>query len=60
VRAALYLRVSTREQTVENQERELRIVAERKGYEVVAVYRDSGISGSKGMGGQGLMSCTGP
>lgn len=47
-RAALYLRVSTDDQTVANQERELRIVAERAGWEIVAVYRDEGISGSKG------------
>ena len=48
MRAALYLRVSTTEQTTENQERELRIVAERMGHEIVEVYRDFGISGSKG------------
>ncbi len=47
-RVALYLRVSTRGQTVENQERELREVADRAGWEVVAVYKDEGISGSKG------------
>jgi len=47
-RAALYLRVSTREQTTENQERELREVAGRKGCEIVQVYQDHGISGAKG------------
>lgn len=47
-RVALYLRVSTDEQTTENQERELRQVAERAGWEIVAVFRDEGISGSKG------------
>jgi DNA invertase Pin-like site-specific DNA recombinase len=47
-RAALYLRVSTLEQTTENQERELRAVAERMGSEIVAVHRDNGISGAKG------------
>ena len=44
MRAAIYLRVSTDEQTTENQERELRATAERAGHEVVAVYRDAGIS----------------
>ena len=43
MRAAIYLRVST-----DNQERELRAAAERIGHEIVAVYRDAGISGSKG------------
>lgn len=47
-RAALYLRVSTDEQTTENQERELREAAGRAGWEIVAVYRDEGISGAKG------------
>src|SRR3954449_10032876 len=48
MRAALYLRVSTDGQTTANQERELRAAAERMGHEIVAVYRDAGISGSKG------------
>jgi DNA invertase Pin-like site-specific DNA recombinase len=47
-RIALYLRVSTAEQTVENQRRELEAVAERHGWNVVAVFTDAGISGSKG------------
>ena len=47
MRAAIYLRVSTDEQTTDNQERELRSAAERIGHEIVAVYRDAGISGSK-------------
>jgi DNA invertase Pin-like site-specific DNA recombinase len=47
-RAALYVRVSTDKQTVENQIRELRQVAERRGWEVVQVYSDAGISGAKG------------
>jgi DNA invertase Pin-like site-specific DNA recombinase len=47
-RAALYLRVSTIDQTTANQERELRQVAERAGWEVYKVYKDHGISGSKG------------
>jgi hypothetical protein len=47
-RAVLYLRVSTVDQTTANQERELRAVAERAGWEVVHVYKDHGISGAKG------------
>lgn len=46
-RAALYLRVSTTEQTTDNQELELRAVASRMGAEVT-VYKDHGISGAKG------------
>src|SRR5438874_5223411 len=47
-RVARYLRVSTTEQTVENQQRELEAVAERHGWNVVAVFTDAGISGIKG------------
>jgi DNA invertase Pin-like site-specific DNA recombinase len=47
-RAALYVRVSTDHQSVENQVRELKEVAERRGWTVVEVYRDAGISGAKG------------
>ncbi len=47
-RAALYLRVSTLNQTTVNQERELRGVASRIGCEIVKVYKDHGISGAKG------------
>ena len=47
-RAALYVRVSTDHQSVENQVRELTQVAERRGWTVVEVYRDAGISGAKG------------
>src|SRR4051812_39150375 len=47
-RVALYLRVSTTEQTVENQRRELEQVAERRGWTIAAVYEDAGISGAKG------------
>jgi DNA invertase Pin-like site-specific DNA recombinase len=36
------------EQTVENQQRELEAVAERHGWNVVAVFTDTGISGTKG------------
>ena len=47
-RAVLYLRLSTTDQTTANQERELRQVAERAGWEIVHVYKDHGISGAKG------------
>jgi DNA invertase Pin-like site-specific DNA recombinase len=42
-RAALYVRVSTDAQTVENQIRELRQVAGRRGWDVAEVYNDAGI-----------------
>jgi len=45
---ALYLRVSTGEQTVENQRRELLAAAERRGWRVVAEFCDEGVSGAKG------------
>jgi DNA invertase Pin-like site-specific DNA recombinase len=48
MRAALYLRVSTADQDTERQERELRAVAESRGYQITEVYRDHGISGAKG------------
>jgi DNA invertase Pin-like site-specific DNA recombinase len=51
-RAALYVRVSTDAQTVENQIRELRQVAGRRGWDVVQVYSDAGISGAKGRNGR--------
>ena len=47
-RAALYLRVSTGEQTVENQRLELEAAAESSGWQVVTTYADNGISGAKG------------
>jgi DNA invertase Pin-like site-specific DNA recombinase len=47
-RVALYARVSTDTQTTENQERELRAVAERAGWEIVQIYVDQGVSGAKG------------
>jgi DNA invertase Pin-like site-specific DNA recombinase len=46
-RAAIYVRVSTDKQTIENQLRELRQIAERRGWEVVHEYHDAGISGAK-------------
>jgi len=47
-RTAIYVRVSTDGQSVENQTRELRQIAERRGWDVVEVYSDTGISGAKG------------
>lgn len=44
---AIYTRVSTDHQTTENQERELRAVAERMGWRIAKVYRDEGVSGAK-------------
>ena len=46
--AAIYVRVSTDGQTVENQTRELCQIAERRGWQVVETYSDVGISGGKG------------
>ena len=45
--AAIYVRVSTDKQTVENQLSVLRRIADRRGWEVVEEYRDAGISGAK-------------
>ncbi len=47
-RVALYARVSTDQQTTENQVRELREVAQRHGWNVVVEFTDHGISGAKG------------
>jgi len=44
-RAVIYLRVSTEDQSVENQLPELREFARRKGFEIVAEFIDAGISG---------------
>jgi DNA invertase Pin-like site-specific DNA recombinase len=47
-RAALYVRVSTDKQTVENQVARLTEVAKARGWEIVATFDDAGISGAKG------------
>jgi DNA invertase Pin-like site-specific DNA recombinase len=47
-RVGIYLRVSTDTQTTDNQRRELEAVAARSGWEVVGIYEDAGISGTKG------------
>jgi len=51
-RVALYLRVSTGEQTTDNQRRELEEVSTRAQWTGVAVYEDAGISGAKGRKGR--------
>ena len=47
-RAALYVRVSTDRQTVENQIAKLTEVANARGWQIIATFNDAGISGSKG------------
>jgi DNA invertase Pin-like site-specific DNA recombinase len=47
-RAAIYGRVSTDGQTVDNQLRELRMVAEGNGWQIVQEFVGQGISGAKG------------
>ena len=59
-RAAVYLRVSTQDQTTSNQEHELRQAAERAGWQVAKVYKDHGISGGKGRNGRPARKAEGP
>lgn len=47
-RAAVYSRVSTSGQTTDNQRQELEKVALQRGWEIVEIYEDVGISGAKG------------
>ncbi len=47
-RVALYVRVSTTGQNVENQLKDLQEVAKRHNWEIVETYTDKGISGAKG------------
>ncbi len=46
-RAALYLQVSTDGQTVDNQRLALDAVCEQRGWQMVEVYSDNGVSGAK-------------
>jgi DNA invertase Pin-like site-specific DNA recombinase len=46
-RAAIYIRVSTDGQTVDNQRLELEQAAERAGWDIVGIYDDNGVSGAK-------------
>jgi len=48
-RFALYLRVSTTEQTTDNQRLELDAVIKRCGWKTVDAYEDHGISGAKNL-----------
>lgn len=48
MRAAIYLRVSTNEQTTMNQLMELQEVCRQRGWEAAGIYEDHGISGAKG------------
>jgi DNA invertase Pin-like site-specific DNA recombinase len=45
--AAIYVRVSTADQNVANQQRELEAVAQRHGWKVVEMFSDHGVSGAK-------------
>lgn len=47
-RVAIYARVSTNDQTTENQLNILQHVARRRDWEIVEVYQDQGLSGAKG------------
>ena len=47
-RVAIYLRVSTDQQTTDNQKLELEAVAHRLGWNIVAILADHAISGAKG------------
>jgi DNA invertase Pin-like site-specific DNA recombinase len=47
-RVAIYTRVSTDQQTVENQRLELQAVADRLGWTIIEELADEGISGAKG------------
>jgi DNA invertase Pin-like site-specific DNA recombinase len=58
-RAALYVRVSTDRQTVENQMAKLTEVATARGWQIVATFTDAGISGAKGRkDGQDWTTCS--
>jgi putative DNA-invertase from lambdoid prophage Rac len=47
VRCSLYLRVSTQDQNCDLQRRELTEYVQRRGWEIVEIYTDLGVSGSK-------------
>jgi DNA invertase Pin-like site-specific DNA recombinase len=52
IRIAVYARVSTFNQTADNQLHELQRVAALRGWSIVATFRDDGISGAKGRDGR--------
>ncbi|PCI32357.1 MAG: resolvase [Alphaproteobacteria bacterium] len=47
-RVAIYLRVSTSEQTTENQQRDLQTIVNQQGWDLVQTFEDHGVSGAKG------------
>ncbi len=51
-RVAFYIRVSTDGQTTENQRLELEKVANMRGWEIVTIFDDNGVSGAKGREGR--------
>jgi predicted site-specific integrase-resolvase len=55
-RAALYVRVSTDKQTVQNQIEALTAIAEGRGWTIVGTYSDVGLSGAKGRRDRGQAS----
>jgi DNA invertase Pin-like site-specific DNA recombinase len=48
MKVGIYARVSTKEQTTENQVRELSAIAEKMGADEIVIFSDNGISGAKG------------
>ncbi len=52
MRVAVYARVSTASQNVDNQTQELERLAALRGWTIVTTYRDEGISGAKGRDGR--------
>jgi DNA invertase Pin-like site-specific DNA recombinase len=52
MKVAVYARVSTAHQAADNQLHELQRVASLRGWNIVATFRDDGISGSKGRDGR--------
>ena len=47
MKVAIYLRVSTTDQTTLNQELELKEYCKRNSYEIYKIYKDEGVSGAK-------------
>ena len=47
IKTAIYVRVSTKEQTTLNQELVLKDFCEKNNYEIYKIYKDEGVSGSK-------------
>ena len=48
MRACIYARVSTDEQTTTNQLTELKTIVSDRGWQLVKIYEDQGVSGAKG------------